>query len=219
MVKNNSTIVLSKDVTITNPFGLHARSAAKIAKLVNPDCPYEIEPVRGESSKFYKNKRNEILMKGMNVYPVPFGYYNDTGKQAIVTLNEYKSLLKKNILSKTVGAHLTPTFDYINGKYLIGNTVTIGPIKSVGFGKEDCGSDLKSKEIYADKVNHFFPNLRKDDILLHQTGIMATVKEHPDFIIERDKKYPNCINLIGIDSPGLTASLSIAKHVRRLLRG
>jgi phosphocarrier protein HPr len=34
MVKNNSVIELSKNVTITNPLGLHARSAAKIAKLV-----------------------------------------------------------------------------------------------------------------------------------------------------------------------------------------
>ena len=34
MVDNISAIGLSKNVTITNPFGLHARSAAKIAKLV-----------------------------------------------------------------------------------------------------------------------------------------------------------------------------------------
>jgi phosphocarrier protein HPr len=34
MVKNDSVIALSKNVTITNPLGLHARSAAKIAKLV-----------------------------------------------------------------------------------------------------------------------------------------------------------------------------------------
>jgi phosphocarrier protein HPr len=34
MVKNNSVIGLSKNVSITNPLGLHARSAAKIAKLV-----------------------------------------------------------------------------------------------------------------------------------------------------------------------------------------
>ncbi len=34
MVNNISTIGLSKNVTITNPLGLHARSAAKIAKLV-----------------------------------------------------------------------------------------------------------------------------------------------------------------------------------------
>jgi len=34
MVNNNSAIGPSKNVTITNPLGLHARSAAKIAKLV-----------------------------------------------------------------------------------------------------------------------------------------------------------------------------------------
>jgi len=34
MVNNNLAIGPSKNVTITNPLGLHARSAAKIAKLV-----------------------------------------------------------------------------------------------------------------------------------------------------------------------------------------
>ena len=34
MVKNDPATGLSKNVTITNPLGLHARSAAKIAKLV-----------------------------------------------------------------------------------------------------------------------------------------------------------------------------------------
>ncbi|MGD2029098.1 MAG: HPr family phosphocarrier protein [Desulfobacterales bacterium] len=34
MLDNNSATGLSKNVTITNPLGLHARSAAKIAKLV-----------------------------------------------------------------------------------------------------------------------------------------------------------------------------------------
>jgi len=34
MVDNNSAIGHSKNVTIANPLGLHARSAAKIAKLV-----------------------------------------------------------------------------------------------------------------------------------------------------------------------------------------
>jgi len=34
MLDNNSATGLSRNVTITNPLGLHARSAAKIAKLV-----------------------------------------------------------------------------------------------------------------------------------------------------------------------------------------
>jgi L-2-hydroxyglutarate oxidase LhgO len=36
-------------------------------------------------------------------------------------------------------------------------------------------------------------------------------------VIERDAKHPNCINLVGIDSPGLTASLAIARYVRDMI--
>jgi len=57
-----------------------------------------------------------------------------------------------------------------------------------------------------------------EDIGLHQAGIRAKLKDYYDFIIERDSEYPNFINLVGIDSPGLTASLAIAKYVKELLR-
>ncbi|MQY74917.1 MAG: hypothetical protein GH148_05245 [Clostridia bacterium] len=35
---------------------------------------------------------------------------------------------------------------------------------------------------------------------------------------KRDPEYTNLINLVGIDSPGLTASLAIARYVSELLR-
>ncbi len=64
-----------------------------------------------------------------------------------------------------------------------------------------------------------FTNFKLGDISLNQTGISARLKDHYDFIIERDKKYPGLVNLIGIDSPGLTSSLAIAKYVKGLLDG
>ena len=41
-----------------------------------------------------------------------------------------------------------------------------------------------------------------------------------DFYIkeETERGYPGFINLIGIESPGLTSSLSIANYVRNLIR-
>ena len=41
-----------------------------------------------------------------------------------------------------------------------------------------------------------------------------------DFYIneEAEKGFPGFINLIGIESPGLTSSLSIANYVRKLIR-
>ena len=40
-----------------------------------------------------------------------------------------------------------------------------------------------------------------------------------DFVIvnEKDRGYKNFINLIGIDSPGLTSSLAIGEYVRKLI--
>jgi 2-hydroxyglutarate dehydrogenase len=55
------------------------------------------------------------------------------------------------------------------------------------------------------------------------TGIRAK-RQKPgegfkDFVIreESDKGYPGFFNLIGIESPGLTASLAIAEFVKKLL--
>ena len=41
-----------------------------------------------------------------------------------------------------------------------------------------------------------------------------------DFVIQSEKErgLPGLINLIGIDSPGLTSSLAIAEHVEEIVR-
>ena len=54
------------------------------------------------------------------------------------------------------------------------------------------------------------------------SGIRPKIKNNgnfSDFIIknEKDQGFNNFINLIGIDSPGLTSSLSIAKYVENLI--
>lgn len=194
---------------LINAAGLYSD---EIAKMVNPDSPYEITPIRGESARFYTTKDN-IRINGMNIYPAPYGFYNDSGKKAEVPYTEFKELLKAGKISKTVGVHLTPTFDMINGSYKIGSTVTIGPTTTTGVSKEDYGRNLNPESHYLESVQNFFPNLTLGDISLHQAGIRAKLKGRSDFVIEQDPVYDNCINLLGIDSPGLTASLAIAKYV------
>jgi len=39
-----------------------------------------------------------------------------------------------------------------------------------------------------------------------------------DFVIENDSEHENFINLIGIESPGLTSCLSIAKHIKEIIK-
>jgi glycerol-3-phosphate dehydrogenase len=38
-----------------------------------------------------------------------------------------------------------------------------------------------------------------------------------DFIIQRDPQFPCVVQLIGLESPGLTSAPSIAEHVTQLV--
>ena len=40
-----------------------------------------------------------------------------------------------------------------------------------------------------------------------------------DFIIERDPEFPRVVQLMGIESPGLTSAPAIAEHVTELVAG
>ena len=63
----------------------------------------------------------------------------------------------------------------------------------------------------------------KENLNMDDCGIRAKLQgpndNFRDFYIkeETEKGYPNFINLMGIDSPGLTACLSIAEEVKRIL--
>ena len=211
-IRSKSGTEQFKTKILINSGGLFSDS---IARMVNPEFHFELDPVKGESAKFYCNRRKDIFISGMNIYPVPFGYSPD-GERVNVPFEEFKRLFMNHKVNKSVGVHITPTFDIVNGKYGIGSMVTLGPAYSKAESREDYISS-RSLEYFHSMVLPFFPNLEVGDISQHQVGIRAKLKDHYDFIIERDSSFPNCINLVGIDSPGLTSSLAIAKYVNNML--
>jgi len=50
--------------------------------------------------------------------------------------------------------------------------------------------------------------------------ILTPSEAFRDFVIAHEEKagFPGLINLIGIESPGLTASLAIARYVGRMVK-
>lgn len=178
-----------------------------IARMANPDSPYNVVPLRGEAAKFYKTKRPNLWMNGLNVYPTPYFFDNKTGERIP---KKHEDKVKDKTL--TVGVHLTPTFGDFDGN--IGSTVTIGPALTTGVSKTNYSNNLHPESHYLEQVERFFSGLRLEDIELHQAGILAKTAETKDFVIEADKRHPNFYNLVSIDSPGLTSSLAIAKHVK-----
>lgn len=73
-------------------------------------------------------------------------------------------------------------------------------------------------------ARRFFPGIEFDDLAPDMAGIRPKLQRADgpwrDFIIseESEKGYPGLINLIGIESPGLTSCLSIAEMVEHLVR-
>lgn len=171
-----------------------------IARMVNPERQEEIAPLRGEYYKFNRKRREELWLNGLNIYPVP-EVVGIGGREVGV-----------------VGVHLTPTFALTrDGKAVVGDTITVGPEFVFVTDREDYETGRKGAEFFLGRAKRFFPGLRLEDLEIDFTGIMANLQEESDFIIEREERYPNCIQLVGIDSPGLTSSLAIARRVRKLL--
>ncbi len=182
---------------LINAAGLYAD---EVARMLQPASTYQIDPIRSETVKFYRTKREDLGLQGMNVYPAPVQFTTPQGTYF------------------SVGVHLTPTLATDNtGANSIGPEVTVGPLARPARHKEDYGGAYQSADMFLKQVRTFFPGLQPNDLMPHQTGILARLAGYQDWIIEFSDRNRRCLNLLGIDSPGLTGSLAIAEHVRKLL--
>jgi len=80
------------------------------------------------------------------------------------------------------------------------------------------------KEPFWRDIVEYFPDVRMDDLHADMTGIRAKLQGPgdpvKDFVIrhEKDRGLPGFINLVGIESPGLTSSPAIAEMVEKMVK-
>lgn len=103
--------------------------------------------------------------------------------------------------------------------------VKLGPdVKYLENNEYDYKVDLDRQKYFHQSVKKFLPWLEFDDIAPEMAGIRPKIQKPGgpvrDFYIqeESDQGFPGFVNLIGIESPGLTASLAIADYVQILLK-
>jgi L-2-hydroxyglutarate oxidase LhgO len=88
----------------------------------------------------------------------------------------------------------------------------------------DYGVDETQKEAFYHLAKRFLPFVELEDLEPEFAGIrpklQAPGEAFQDFVIAHEEKtgFPGLINLIGIESPGLTASPAIARHVGRMVK-
>ena len=112
----------------------------------------------------------------------------------------------------SLGVHLTRT---------LWNTVLVGPTADYVADKNDYERNRLPVEEFVRRAKPLLPEIQTADMQLAYSGIRAKLvppghEGIADFVIARDANVPRAIQLIGIESPGLTSSLAIAQEVASL---
>ncbi len=146
------------------------------------------------------------------IYPVRGEYCEIRGKRAELINALVYPLPHHDALS--LGLHFTKT---------LWGTVLVGPTAAYVDNKENYERNrLTIPEFFAD-AKTMLPDLRESDLQLAYTGLRPKLLPEGkggfmDFVIEPDREAPQIIQLVGIESPGLTASPAIAELVSGLVK-
>jgi len=107
----------------------------------------------------------------------------------------------------------------------MGGGVKLGPdVKYLESNVFDYKLTPSKKEVFYESAKKFLPFLEPDDITPEMAGIRPKIQKPGEpqrdfYIMEESKRgYSGFINLIGMESPGLTASIAIADYVNHLIR-
>ncbi len=106
----------------------------------------------------------------------------------------------------------------------LGGMAKLGPdVTWLESNEYDYSVTHSRKETFYKSAKRFLPFLNLEDLAPEMAGIRPKLQRSggpvKDFYIreEKDRGFQGFINLIGIESPGLTSSLAIARHVQNLI--
>jgi len=101
-------------------------------------------------------------------------------------------------------------------------TFLLGPTPTYVDSKTNYEKDRLPIADFADSAKTLLPEIEEEDLQLGYSGLRPklvppTGHGIADFVITRDPKVPQAIQLVGIESPGLTAAPAIGKHVTQMV--
>mgnify|MGYP005849190991 CR=1 FL=1 len=164
-------------------------NSGKIAEIAGFDIDKLKYKIYYRKGIYFRVQKNLQKMPRMLIYPVP-------------------------LEDATVGIHTVPE--------LTGG-MRLGPYDL--WSKEiDYSVDESLLDLFYNAVKNFIPLIEKDNLNPDMAGIQAKRygkgEKSRDFVIkeESEKGFPNFINLIGIESPGLTCSPAIGIEVKEIVK-
>jgi len=162
----------------------------------------------------YCDKVSETIGILNEEYKIKFSkgnYFRLTGYNHSITHLIYPVPVPK---LKGLGIHITLDLN---------NQVKFGPdIEAMSGNIEDYTVDENRWDSFYKAVKSYLPGICPENLTPEMAGIrprLAAEKDFLDFIIKEESGagYPGVINCIGIESPGLTASLAIAEYIKNII--
>ncbi|AQZ09272.1 (ZYRO0A07084g) [Zygosaccharomyces parabailii] len=116
---------------------------------------------------------------------------------------------------KSLGTHLTIDMNY---------EIKFGPDLEYVDSPTDYSVNEANIPSAYEAISTYYPYLEPEDLEAAYSGIRPKVagpkdKSFKDFYIKEEEGFPGFVNLLGIESPGLTSSLAIGKYVRNIYHG
>ncbi len=115
--------------------------------------------------------------------------------------------------AKSLGVHFTPT---------IAGELLVGPSAMYIDKKDDYENSRLPENIFFESGKRLLPGLKLSDLRLGISGIrpkrIPEGQPAADFFIDYSPEYKNALNLVGIESPGLTASPAIGELVLKMVK-
>jgi glycerol-3-phosphate dehydrogenase len=149
--------------------------------------------------------------RSWRIYPVRGEYCEVRGPRAALINSLVYPLPHADGLS--LGVHFTKT---------MWGTLLLGPTARYVSAKNDYERDRLPTAEFARGAQGILPEIQESDLQLAYSGLRPKLvppgsKGAADFVIERDAAVARMIQLVGIESPGLTAAPSIAERVAELI--
>jgi L-2-hydroxyglutarate oxidase LhgO len=149
--------------------------------------------------------------RSWKIYPVRGEYCEIRGPRASLIQTLVYPLPHADGLS--LGVHFTKT---------LWGTVLLGPSATYVDGKDNYERNRLPIADFAASAKRLLPEVEESDLQLGYSGLRPKLvppggKGIADFVIARDPHVPQAIQLVGIESPGLTAAPAIARHVAQLV--
>jgi L-2-hydroxyglutarate oxidase LhgO len=188
---HSSDIFKIKAGVVINSAGLESDRIAGMVGIDAKKQGYDLKYCKGQYFRVANSKKCSLINR--LIYPVPHERVVGLGVHATKDL--------------TGGLRLGPDAHYVDRK------------------RFDYDVDINEKIRFLGSALKFLPFLEGEDLIPDTAGIRPKLQgeneDFRDFVIKEESELglPGLVNLIGIESPGLTSALAIGEYVESMVKG